>query len=139
MRLGYSKPLLCAGALVVLAGCSDSGTTPPQASNNTVATPVRAEKRPRTDRDELDLTSPLGSSDDAAMLRSTPDYSITPTGEGELSPSHGVSVGSGLGSDPMLGGSSQPLPIEVSEPIDIDLGANPAPTSLESQSLDPLK
>lgn len=134
MRLGSIRPVLCSCVLVVLAGCSDSGSDP-QTTSEPASAPVQAGDRTTlASGGEFDLANPLGRPDEAAMLRSTPDYSITPTTDTELTPTAGLAIDNGTMIDPV----SQ-LPGEGLDPgqIDIDLGTNPIPTDLGSENLDP--
>ena len=137
MRLGFTRPALCAGALAVLAGCSNSNTSAPHGSSETVAVPARVNRRPRIKQAELDLANPLGLDDDATMLRSTPDYSITPTGESNLPGSDGLTIGGGVDSHTMLGESDHLLPSDDPnvDDIEVDITTDVVPTSLGSESI----
>lgn len=140
MRFSVSRGALGACGLLLLAGCAEpESPTKPHAASPVVST------RTKAGAPELDLDDPLAidrslNGDDAAMLRQTPDYSITPsalTSDSTL----GVASGVGVGIEPLQptkatlpggdlpGGESQAFP-STGVPASLDL-QNEAKLDLE--------
>jgi hypothetical protein len=137
MRFSVSRGALGVCGLLLLAGCAEpeSPIIPQSAS------PI-ASTRTKTSAPELDLEDPLGASDNslandnAAMLRSTPDYSITPSG---LTSDSTLGVASGVGVDP-LQPTGATLPGELPEAPEIKVDGQIGPPTIElpnTATLDP--
>jgi hypothetical protein len=131
MRFLVSRGALGACGLLLLAGCAD----PESPMKPHVASPV-ASTRPKATAPELDLHDPLGTDDDAAMLRQTPDYSITPSA---LTSDSTLGVASGVGVDP-LQPTNATLPGDLPESPEIKVDTQIVTPTIElpaTTTLDP--